>query len=380
MVAAAALVVAASAPAAAQDVDARWLPWVGCWQGVDAPADDPMLCVRPSTGGVELLTVSRGEVRETTTLRADDVERPSEAEGCAGTERTRFSADGSRLYRSSDLECGGGIGRVSSRMWAMVSPAEWIDVRAIDVDGQGAAWVERYRSASPDRVEAAGLADLTAGRSDAIESARLAASAPIDVDDLIEAHAVVGDEVLKSWVAERGEPIRLDADRLVRLADAGVDADVIDVLVAVSYPERFAVAREPRGAATDMGRRYPIYLDPWAYGPYSFYGNRFYSPYYGYYGYGRYGYGFGSGYGYGGYRNPTVIVVRPVDPAGGSGGRMVKGRGYTRPGENTGSVLRPSQPRTGATSASPATRSTGSKGAATSGSKPRTAKPRGGGS
>ena len=365
-------------PAAAQDVDARWLPWVGCWEKVGAPADDPMLCVRPGTDGVELLTVSRGEIRETRALRADGVERATEEEGCTGTERAGFSSRADRLYMSTDLDCGNRIGRESSRMWAMLSPTTWIDIRAVDVEGQGASWIDRYRVASSARVEAAGLADLTAGRIAAIEAARVSASAPISTDDVIEAYAAVGAEAVKAWIAERGDPIRLDADRLVQLADAGVPAEVIDVAVAVSYPERFAVAQEPRGEAARSGRRIPLYLDPWGYGyPYSMFG---YDPY-GYGALGRYGY-FGYPYGYGGY-GPTIVVVRPVQSdnseASSRHGRMVKGRGYTQRG--SGTVTGSGVPSSG--SVRPATRSTGSSGASTpssgsSGSK-RTAKPRGGG-
>lgn len=369
------------APVAAQDVDARWLPWVGCWEQVGAPADEAMLCVRPAAEGVELLTVSGGEVRETVSLRADGMERPTEEEGCSGTERTEFSADAARVYRSSNLECGAAIGRVSSRMWAMVTPSQWIDVRSILVDGQGAAWVERYRPASASRVEGAGLTGTTAGWGTAIESARMAASAPIGVDDLIEAHAAVGDEVVKSWIAERGEPIRLDADRLVRLADAGVPAEVIDVAVAVSYPERFDVARENRGVPRSAyGARYPLYVDPFGCNSYSRFSSRYCYDRFGYYGgYGnRYGFG---GYGYGGYGygGPTVVVVRPTESSVG-GGRMVKGQGYTRPGSD-GSGAQAVRPRSGSnTGASATTRSTGSSSSGKARTaKPRTAKPRGGG-
>ena len=40
------LVGMAPSPGAAQDVDARWLPWFGCWEAVDGGDEAPLLCVR----------------------------------------------------------------------------------------------------------------------------------------------------------------------------------------------------------------------------------------------------------------------------------------------------------------------------------------------
>src|SRR5690606_27130918 len=109
----------------------------------------------------------------------------------------------------------------------------------------------------------------------------------------------------------------------VRMANAGVSREVIDVVVAVSFPERFAVAEDetvreqaPRGAyARDPGPwgfRRPYFWDPF------FYGGGFGYP-------GSYGYGYGYGYGY--YR-PVVVVVEPRQE--GPVGRIINGRGYTR--------------------------------------------------
>ena len=118
---------------------------------------------------------------------------------------------------------------------------------------------------------------------------------------------------------------------------------VIDVVVAVSFPGRFAFGQseaapadgfeDPRVARTIYADRCSYYNDPFYYG--SRYGNRGYSRGCGYgYGYGGYGYGYGGygGYGYGGYGGSYVPVVVNVDRAPRStGGRVVAGRGYRGP-------------------------------------------------
>jgi len=64
-------------------------------------------------------------------------------------------------------------------------------------------------------------------------------------------------------VIERAEPFTLDAKRLIALADAGVPSGVIDLMVALSYPQAFAInpaARqgERRTLAANSSYREPV--------------------------------------------------------------------------------------------------------------------------
>jgi hypothetical protein len=130
----------------------------------------------------------------------------------------------------------------------------------------------------------------------------------------------------------------MDRDALLRLAEAGVPSEVIDVAIAVSYPDHFAVGKTVE-RVQDQYEADP-YRNPYSYrwsgfGWWPFY----YDPWYGYpsYRYGRYGYG-SSYYGYGwgsygwgsyGWGGPGIVVVRPVDDSDYEPGRVVKGGGYT---------------------------------------------------
>jgi hypothetical protein len=367
-------------PARAQEVDDRWLPWLGCWLEVDTPADAPMLCVVPEGEGVAAMAVTRAGPTQSSAWIGDGVARPVATSGCTGEEATEFSSDGRRIYVRSQQTCEGEVERSTRSLIAMVDDDQWIYARAMDVAGRSVAYVKRYRPAPAARVEGAGMADRLAAvesRAEAVDAARLAASAPITVEALIEAHARTDAEAVRAWIAERGEPIRLDADRLVELADAGVPPEIIDVAIAVSFPERFAVAREPQRNMIDDRRAftpwgYYGFFDPFYYDPY-FYNLGYRYPYYGYYGAWSRPY---YGYNYG----PTVVVVRPTDSDDGGGvGRVVKGRGYTR---TTGStVARPSgasRATVGSSSSGSTSRATGSRSSGSSGSKGK-AKPKGGG-
>ena len=190
------------------------------------------------------------------------------------------------------------------------------------------------------------------------------------------------------------------------LANAGVPDRVIDVLVAMSYPDAFAIApsattpgslaiNEPRGGGGggigDLGSAeadcpplsFSVYgwggCSPFGYFPYGYlpYG---YSPY----GYSRYGYysPYGTGFGaYGGWYGagqPAVIVLKSGDNAG-QHGQVVNGRGYVQ-GRSGDTTTATSSGGTSSTSSASSPSGSSSSGSSSSGSSggggDRTAHPR----
>lgn len=365
--------------AGAQEVASRWGPWLGCWRAVDETSFAPILCVVPLAGeaAVEMLTVVDGQIMSRESIFADGQEHAVSRDGCEGWERAEFSGDSRRIYVGSELTCDGSAPRSSTGVMSMVSPFEWLDVRTIDVDGQSVPWALRYRLASQADFQAAGQGDLVSAQGSEARLARTLASIPIAINDVIEATDKVSAETLQLWVVERGEPFALDASRLVAMADAGVPPSVIDVVVAVSYPEKFVVnegrtagRRSEEASRGSPGLGYGRGLNPFEdpfydsysrYGYSSRYGSRFgYGlGYYGGFGYGPgyyggFGYGPGSygGYGYG-YGTPIIVVGRRGSGTASSGpveGRVVRGGGYTRASGSGGSTGRSAQPRSSGSS------------------------------
>ena len=338
---AAALILAITAvPARGQDAgalqDGRWLPYLGCWVDV-TDLEGPMTCVVPEGAGVAMLTVRGSDVTGRREVVADGRERPADVPGCTGTESAEFSGDGHRLYTRSSLTCGT-AGRETRGLVAAVGASQWIEIRTVGGE-DGVAWVKRYRLAPQTRIETAGLGERLASVASprAQEIARAAAARRIAVEDIIEANGRVGSAAVQAWIAEHGQPLRIDADRLVQLADAGVPPAVIDVAVAVSFPDRFAVGAGDYGQAGTYGRagdygygRYGAWSGWGAWSPFSPF---YYDPYY--YRYGRYSSYYGWGYydrgWYGpGYR-PIVVVVSPSEPQARPGGRAVRIRCGTQP-------------------------------------------------
>lgn len=328
-----ALLAATLPPSLAGQVgDARWLPFVGCWRPVDAGSEAGLLCFRPDGQGVEMFHVIEGRAAEVERLSADGVPRPVRAEGCSGFESVRFSADALRAFTRSEFTCGDEI-RAGSGVMAFVTEDRWVDVRALEIQAQPVAWVQAYALADAETLAAHGVADPADFDRNLVRAARIRAARSIDVADVEEAVSLVQARAVEVWVAAQEDELELSGSELVRLADAGVPESVIDVMIAVSYPERFRVApegavaeREPSDVYAGGYRRgFGAYLwdpfHPYAWDP--FYppvgpGFRRYVPF-GFYGYGGF---YGPYGGYFGYR-PISVIVEPA-----TRGEMVPGRGY----------------------------------------------------
>ncbi len=336
-------------PIEGQSPVGSWLAFTGCWTPISQEAEErPTLCVIPGEDRVsaEFVTMRGSEVVSREVAQADGRPVDASQEGCEGTTTWRFSNDGHRVYHRSEHICDGAVTRKGSGMMVMVSPTEWMDVSSVEVEGQVTPWVQRYRMAGLTATAAAGYGDLGVGQEMALRAARMYSTTAPTVTAVIEAGQMLHAETVQAWLVESDPDLNVNAEQLIRMADAGVASDVIDVVVAVSHPSHFRLQDEDRpGAAIAqrervreggrygwMGSRYPRYYSPFGFGYYGYspysYG---YSPYsYGYspYGYGGYGLGYGSYYGMG-YRPVVVSVSQRTET---ERGRLVRGRGYVRDG------------------------------------------------
>jgi hypothetical protein len=166
--------------------------------------------------------------------------------------------------------------------------------------------VRRY-GLSRDQVRAGGLV-----------AAPGAAPALVDrlaIEEVIEAARKVEPEVVQAAMIEVGTKFPLNKGRIIDLDRAGVPGSVVDVMVALSFPDRFLIERNSSGGYSGGGGGWS---DPWAVAsPFAMYS--MYAPFaYQYLGY--YHPIYGPGYGW--------VVVNPGQPDTPS--RVVDGLGYTR--------------------------------------------------
>lgn len=371
--------------------DTRWTPWVGCWQASTnnltepAPAPNkalPVVCIVPAAGtkSVDLVTVEGG-IATPERVDAIGTQREINREGCKGWEKAEFSPDAKRIYLRSEHACTGGRMRTSTGIMSMTPSGEWLDVQGVKVGANSGVRVVHYGRVPVPAALDAGMKAALEGNSLATSTAVLAASDSVTVPNVIEAAKRVDPVVVQTWLTQRGQGFGIDAKRLNQLADAKVPANIIDVMVALSYPQSFAVnLAQADGQIIPTDQTRANAEEPLRNGPTVFMSNwdPFYSSGYGYYNQSAYR----NGYGYGGYpgywyQGVPVVITRPsgsVDtPEQNTRGRMVKGSGYTRPADRDGGSGAPRGSTSGGSSSGGST-STSSGGS--SGGEPRTAKPR----
>jgi uncharacterized membrane protein YgcG len=326
-----------AAPSWAQNdgTDPRWSDWLGCWEllddnvrdeGVDAGevlgprppsagrsaqrsgSSQPRVCVAPGVeGGVTLQTRIGAQDPLVQTIVADGTERPIEDAQCRGTQRAEWSEDGRRLFAHAELSCTDGLARTVSGLTFIARDGTWLDIQSVRIGPRESVRVRRYRRGADTPPPATPRAAL-----------------PLTLNDVKEAHRVVSPRVIEAALVETRAGFSLDSRRLMDLSDAGVSEGVIDVIVALSYPNRFIVERRQR--ADVVVDPFPIGgTDLFLYDPLFFMSPYYYSPF-GYYGLSRY-----NPWGLG----PGVLIgvgeggAQPRPRPSGSG-RVVNDLGYTR--------------------------------------------------
>ena len=313
----------------AQTVDTRWQPWLGCWvsEGRVPASSATTVCVLPTADGLGVTMRSFDGDREllSETIRPDGTPQRLSEKTCAGERTTQWAAHGARFYSNATLTCEGQPATKTSGISALVRPDVWLDVQVSGAKGGEQVRTRRLlrSGGTPPAPVAEAVRTLKPTR---------VTPEPVQPDDVIEASRQVSATTLEAWLAESGSRAAVDRRGLVQLADAKVQPRVIDLLVAMAYPQKFQVRRNSGGSGGGGGFFGGDWMDDGLYQG----GWTYLSDIYGY-GFGSFGLpfmygGFGSGYYYPG--SATYFIPN----AGGGGGaaadadhgQVVNGQGYTR--------------------------------------------------
>jgi hypothetical protein len=378
----AALAIPAAASAQSANGDSNWTAWLGCWEliqddtrsgsprvptvrtesaraSTSRPAD-MRVCVTQdaSNAGVKMTTFAAGQVVLEQAIVADGRERPLNETGCTASQRAEWSGNRRQLFMRAEMQCKDQPRRSVTGITLIANGPAWLDLQALDVGGDQLLRVRRYQRVAADQSP---LSPDVAARADA-EAQRLAAT-PLKVEDVIQASSNVASKAVEAMLIETRATFDLDGRALLQLQKAGVAGGVTDLMVALSFPDRFVVERQVESRSSSsflspFSAQYESYWYP-AYAPYV--PLSLYSPYY----YSFYGYSYSpyaySPFAYGYWSDPyrgiaSFGVARPQDGASPNAGEMgagraLVGRGYTR--------VRPRNDGAGAAPTDPAASSSG---------------------
>ena len=346
-------------PAAAEQsdgVDRHWLPWLGCWQLSEeefqspdgtAPLELESQEVRERTSvclamnGPEVkMTVSEGnQLLVERAINANGTRRDIVDNECRGWEENRWSRDGHRLFTKSEIRCDDMPTRILSGISFLTSTSNWVDVQFVEMGDHQQLEVRRY---NPSKSNTGGniggpLGTAAAIQSSAISQARRESAEPPDMADVMEASRSTAVRAVEALLVETEPQLSLNSNALVGLDDAGLNHDIIDLLVAQSFPDRFVIERRGR-RGTWSSRQAGNFRGFGGFG--GFYDPIWYSDLYPYY-----ITPLGSRY-WGGRYNPyfygsTVMSPFVIIPNLQGSARAVNGSGYTRVRPRTVDTQRP---------------------------------------
>ncbi len=328
-----ALLASSTAQAQQAAVDPRWEPWLGCWVPevrhvlqVESP-----VCIVPSADGRGVTLRAFEGTRElpAETFTADGAPQAVTASDCSGERVTQWATRGVRFFSTARMACSGQPSSTTSSVSTLLRSDLWLDVHVSGVNDGEQVRARRMRRS---------LAAPPAAVADLVRSRRPVPVTPavVLVDDVLEANRLVPATAVEAWLAESGARAALDRKGLGRLADAQVEERVIDLLVAMAYPQKFQVRR-----AADAGG-VGGFGGFGGFGSGGFFGggvdDGFYPGNWGYLA-DVYGYGFGSFglpyfLGTGAFYRPDALYTVPAVGGGASTqeehGRVINGQGYTR--------------------------------------------------
>lgn len=306
---------ASGAAAATQDN----LAWVGCWELITSNAEagaeqlegQRRVCLvgDEDPNVLEFTSLVDGESVQQSRIITDGVLRPVQDGGCSGTESARRSRDGRRVFRRAEMACQGDNSRVTSGISLLKDADHWVDINVVGVGDRRELVIRRYRAAGADPDPEAGAADLATLRL-AVHTARIDAAAQLTADDVIEALEHVDSAAVEAMLLEMRPEFPLDSQLLMQLAEAGVPGGIVDLMVALTFPDYFDIGDDSDPDA-DYERGQGVRPAPTVF--YSS-GYSYYSPWFAPFGYGYH------------HPQPPVTLVS----GGRFGGRVVQGLGYTR--------------------------------------------------
>ena len=200
----------------------------------------PRVCVSRAPEGARFETTVGAQSAIDQTIVADAVSRPVNDAECSGTQRAEWSKSGLRLFSSAEIRCKGddGLRRVSGL--SLIAPnGDWLDIQTVAIGPRETIRVKRYYRAD----------DSPRSTRPTVVSSRLT------LDEVKDASAKVSSAALEAALVETNAGFDLSKKAVTDLASAGVSGRVIDLMVALSYPDKFAIQAVGQGGRSPRADR-----------------------------------------------------------------------------------------------------------------------------
>ncbi len=315
-----------TSPTVLENIDSRWWPWIGSWRLMSDSSQetegdsgrDLVVQIRPGADGKSVIMKICRDNKAPVEERLEVGSRQTLKEhGCTGWYQYSWSDTGKRLIFESECMCPGRPSRFVSGMSVITENRDWLDIQLIRSGEQRAIGIRRYRPETDD------LSSTEKTPTTPIGTLHYPAATGLSIDEIIELSGKVAPEVIQAALVELNHRFDINSRVLQRLADAKVPSQVIDLMVALSLPDKFVVKSHGIASVKQKrpNREQKVIFDVHTCLPfgYWFIYDPFFVPYRSPY--------LSYGYWYLGWD------VRPAghgSTMSSSGGRLINGRGYSK--------------------------------------------------
>ena len=228
----------------------RFAGWLGCWRlDDDLAGTGARMCITPEKSGVRLQTIVGTNKGIDELVIPDGVARPITDAECKGTEQAEWSKDGARMFRTTDVTCGKEAPRTIKSVAFMAPGPSWINVQHVS---GAAAEHQRARAAlSPRRQPEAGRRQQGAAAGRQHRDAHDAGSDALEHRGRDRSQQQGAGRSRAGGAQRSASRFRLNKKTLVALDEGGVHDSVIDLMVALTYPEQASSSSARGGGVVD---------------------------------------------------------------------------------------------------------------------------------
>ena len=264
---------------ATTQVDSKLVPWIGAWDIIsDRTSDRPQdrnprtpVATRPTPDGkglevipeaqdtdrgklldervtIEILPTEDGKGLEISrksaqqpsvseVLTLDGTKKPLDSENCTGWRSSRYLPEAGLITTSSQVTCKDSGSFATSSLKMILAADKMVDILAIKAGDQTRLAVRRmeYERDLPPYQESRISLAATA--------ARTSLSAPWDLDKIIKLSGTVDSSILEAALLEKNNYLKLNTKSLKKMKKAEVPKQIIDLLVALSLPDKFQIRK-----------------------------------------------------------------------------------------------------------------------------------------
>jgi hypothetical protein len=231
---------------AAAPIDPSLTPWIGVWTIIDDQTADltadrkskAVVEIRPSADG-KGLDISRKTPQQTDAKEAvipDGVRRPVESKSCSGWQVAKWLPESGLIIGSSDYNCKESGSYTLSNLKMILSTDQMADILLIKTSGQTRLAVQHL--AFDHELTSAG----ESMPNQLAVASRMAVSAPWDLGKVIKLAKEIDPLVVEAALLEKKTQLKLDPKSLRQMTSAKLPKEIIDLLIALALPDKFAIA------------------------------------------------------------------------------------------------------------------------------------------